>query len=120
MDNLPPLPVHLTEPAMLNGYRAALVKKMGEVSQELERLLREEKGTLANLPVPGIGGGSDQEDPIDRLRKYLELLKERVGHINKADGLYGRCIHCQRGLSEPELNEVPWADTCRECAAKGL
>ena len=56
---------------------------------------------------------------IDRLRKYLELLKQRVAQINKKTGMYGRCIHCRTGLSEPELTELPWADTCRSCASKG-
>jgi RNA polymerase-binding transcription factor DksA len=116
---LPPLPAFLQDTAKLNGFRAALVKKMGDVNAELERLLSNQKGTLGTMKIPGLGGASDQEDPIDRLRKYLELLKKQVAHINKKDGLYGRCEHCGAPLSEPELSELPWADACRGCAAKG-
>jgi RNA polymerase-binding transcription factor DksA len=117
---LPPLPSYLTEGTKLHAYRALLVRKMGDVNSELERLLRNEKGTLATTKVPGMGGGSDQEDPIDRLRRYQKMLKEMVGHINADDGLYGRCQHCRQALGQVELEQLPWADTCRSCAAKGL
>jgi len=115
-----PLPAHLTEPAQLQAYRAALLAKMGELSRELERLLSGEKSILATLRIPGGGGGSDQEDPIDRLRKYLEFIKSKLRHLLDDDGRYGLCEHCGAALSKPELDEMPWADTCRACAAKGL
>jgi len=114
---LPELPPHLTEKTKLHGFRTLLVRKLGEVNAELERLLSNEKATLATLKIPGLGG--DKEDPIDKLRRYQALLKEQIAHINKDDGLYGRCRHCGVPLSEPELTELPWADTCRGCAAKG-
>ncbi len=118
--SLPPLPSYLRDPAQLQRYQRAIVAKMGEVNRELSRLLESEDGSLATMKIPGLGGGSDDEDPVDRLRKYLEFLKERLRHIIDDDGMYGRCVHCGEPLTKPELDQMPWADTCRACAAKGL
>lgn len=119
MDSMPRLPSYLNDPRQVRKYQMALVAKMGEASRELERLLAGEKGTLATMKVPGLGGASDQEDPIDRIRKYIEFLKAKVKHILDDDGMYGRCEVCKTPLGKPELDEMPWADTCRDCAAKG-
>ncbi len=120
MSALPPLPEHLRDPERLMSYRQALVAKMGQVSNDLARLLAGEEGSLATMKISGLGARADDDDPEDRLRKYLELLKQHLRHLLDDDGLYGRCQHCSTAMEAAELEQMPWADTCRACAAQGL
>lgn len=114
------LPLHLRDPAQLMTYRQALIAKMGQVSNELARLMAGEEGSLAKMKLPGLGARSGDDAPEDRLRAYLELLKGQLRHILDEDGLYGCCRHCAAPLGRTELDEMAWADTCRDCAAKGV
>ncbi len=56
--------------------------------------------------------------PEEMLRRYMAVIQDRLEQIR--DGRYGKCEKCGKEIRFVELDEMPWADTCGECASKGL
>lgn len=96
--------------ADLERLRRKLLAKGQELATKLSQLL--EGQTPAGLDelaaLPG-------ERPEEKLRRYLAIIQARLGAIRA--GGYGRCERCGAELSVAELDEMPWADACRACAA---
>ena len=38
--------------------------------------------------------------------------------LDAGDDSYGRCKHCAADLGATALEQIPWADCCRDCAGK--
>jgi hypothetical protein len=87
-----------------------LLAKGSEVSEALTRILAGEKLDLERL----LGGGEPGETPAERLRRFLDLLDERIQAARH--GRYGFCDQCGSALPFAELDAVPWQRTCRRCA----
>jgi len=89
-----------------------LKQKRFEVAQKLAAVLAGQEGELRDMKLPKDEDPS--EPPAERLRRFMRLLADLHARIDAED--FGRCVHCQRALSELELRETPWADCCRACA----
>ena len=89
-----------------------LSRKGQEVAQMLAELLAgQTPAGLADVVKPG-------ETPEEKLRRFLDTIQARIKALR--DGSYGRCEVCGEELRFVELDELPWADTCGSCAARGL
>jgi hypothetical protein len=92
-----------------------LRRKLLDKGQELAQMLSD---LLAGNPPPGVAGlAKPGETPEEALRRYLGVIQQRIDAIAAGTG-YGLCERCGAPLSFAELDEMPWADTCRECASK--
>ena len=79
--------------------RECLQQKHAEVDEELTRLLafaQDETEIRARVP-------------------FFRQLEERLRAM--AEGRYGRCVRCDRGLSFSYLRDQPWVTRCQRCAA---
>jgi RNA polymerase-binding transcription factor DksA len=100
----------LSEDQLL-ALKKKLLAKGRELAEKLSALLEgKSPGGLDALDAkPG-------ETPEEKVRRYMAVIQERITAIR--NGTYGKCEHCGAELSYAELDEMPWADTCRECASK--
>lgn len=100
----------------LETLRKKVVKKMGDVSKTLEKVLAGQDVRLEDLPLPG------EPDPewtkIQRLRHYLKLLKGARDRI--FDGSIGFCLVGGEPIPKLQLMEMPWAETCQEHAGQDI
>jgi hypothetical protein len=104
-----PLPPTSEEIARL---KRVLLRKGAEINEKLTALLAGQKPALSGLPPVTRPG----ETPEERLRRFLALVDGRLRAI--AAGRYGRCERCGDGLPVTDLEQIPWLDTCRACAAQ--
>jgi len=96
--------------AQLNLLRRRLLAKGSEINERLTRLMAGENFDIGRLLEPQPG-----ETPIERLRRFLMLIDERLQAIRA--GRYGVCERCGAPMSFAALEQVPWATTCARCAA---
>jgi RNA polymerase-binding transcription factor DksA len=94
----------------LRSLRHDLLAKGAEINEKLTRLLAGESVDVDAL----VGGGAPGETPAERLRRFLDLIDERIHAI--AAGRFGHCAACGAAQSFAELHEMPWATRCRACA----
>ena len=90
----------------LDKLRKATLKKLGQVSNDLEKLLaKQNHGLLSNPDADYM--------KIIKLREFKQHLNDTLKKVFAGD--YGLCIECDTPLSVAELTEMAWADTCRGC-----
>jgi RNA polymerase-binding transcription factor DksA len=97
-------------PEQLERCRKLLLKKGAEVNEKLTRLLANEKVDIDRL----LGKGKPGETPIERLRRFLNLIDENIKKIRA--GSYGKCVSCGADLPFEHLEQIPWIDTCTSCS----
>jgi hypothetical protein len=88
--------------------RRKLLDTLGVVSGKLETLLAGQNLDLASLPLPQ--GADPSETPLERLRRFKELLQ--VTLTANVQGEHPACRVCGRPIPELALDELPWATTC--------
>ena len=61
---------------------------------------------------------------VERLSQIAahDRLQHTLAEVNRAeekvaDGTYGVCDRCGKGISKPRLQAMPWATLCIDCAA---
>ena len=110
------MPLHpdLTEDEIKRNRRLIL-RKLGQVAKRLEDVLAGQEVNLASIPL--LGQPDPEWDKIMRLRYYMKTLDAKVKAL--AAGDYGYCEACAEPIPPLELQELPWADVCSKCAAKG-
>jgi hypothetical protein len=92
--------------------KQTLLKKGQEIAEMLADVLAGNVPPgLAEVVKPG-------ETPEEKLRRFLDTIQARI--VAMREGSYGRCEICGEEIRFEELDEMPWADTCSSCAAKGL
>jgi len=94
----------------IDGLRRRLLKKGSEINEALTWLLAGEKVDVEKL----LGGGKPGETPEEKLRRFLNLIDDRIQAI--ARGQFGLCEECRGEIPFNELDEVPWQKACRHCA----
>jgi RNA polymerase-binding transcription factor DksA len=94
----------------LAGLRRRLLVKGRELAEQLAALMAglTPKATDLLEARPG-------ETPIERTRRYLDLVDGRIKAITA--GRYGTCSGCHAPIPYVRLAEVPWMDLCTSCAA---
>lgn len=95
-------------------WSRACFAKGQEVADKLARLLGNEDVELADVDL--LYGGKPGERPKERLRRFFDHLMKVARGVD-APG-FGRCDECGEPLSVGELDDMPWATTCRGCAAE--
>ncbi len=93
--------------------RAALLRRLGEVAEKIERLLAGQDVDLSDMKLPQ---EADElpEPPLERVRRFMRLLQAALARLDRGEA--GSCLRCGSPLGALELRETPWADTCRSCA----
>jgi RNA polymerase-binding transcription factor DksA len=103
---------HLT-PEELQSLRRPLLKKGAELAEILSKLLAGQQVRIDDLIAPRPG-----ETPIEKARRYLETVDKKIKSL--AAGTYGSCDQCGAPIPYVYLEQLPWMDTCRTCAARGV
>ena len=80
-----------------------------------KRLADVKAGLNINLSSMGLGGEDEDLKAEDKLRRYLDLIEDRRKALDDPDGDYGVCRKCGKGIPYHELDQMPWAEICREC-----
>jgi len=106
----------MTESSQVERWRRRTLEKLGGVCDGIARLKAGEAATLATIPVPG-GGGDAPVDPLARLEWYKDRLNATLRAL--ADGSHGRCGACGEPIPAEQLDGLPWADVCADCAGQG-
>jgi hypothetical protein len=71
------------------------------------------KPVAAKLGSMGIVGKPGMR-PEEKLRWTLDQVEGRRRLLDAGDDRFGRCDACGADLSELELEQMPWADRCRD------
>lgn len=108
----------------LDRYREILLAKrnelVGDVANMEEEALRQNSGSLSNLPQHMAEQGSDTCDQslsLDLAQVDRNLIKEIEEALKRIDdGSYGVCLRTGKRISAERLAEVPWAKYSIEAA----
>jgi RNA polymerase-binding protein DksA len=108
----------------LDRYREMLIRKrnelIGDVANMEDEALRQNSGSLSNLPQHMAEQGSDTCDQslsLDLAQVDRRLIKEIDEALKRIDdGTYGICMRTGKRISAERLNEVPWAKYTIEAA----
>ncbi|HMN41796.1 MAG TPA: TraR/DksA C4-type zinc finger protein [Phycisphaerales bacterium] len=108
----------------LDRYREILLRKrnelIGDVAHMEDEALRQNSGSLSNLPQHMAEQGSDtceQSLSLDLAQVDRRLIKEIDEAIRRIDdGTYGICLRTGKRISADRLAEVPWAKYTIEAA----
>lgn len=97
-------------------YRQRLLKKGHGIAKKLANVLAGLDVRLADLAdMRWSEPGMTKEE---KLRAQLDHINACRKALEADDGTFGTCFHCKEDISEPELDEMPWVDECRNCAGK--
>jgi RNA polymerase-binding transcription factor DksA len=97
-----------------NDLRLQRINQKGwEVAQKLQSLKAGQDVSFAQLGKLFADG--PRETPEERLRRYLDQINRARTRLQ--DGTYGHCSGCGKALAIPQLDEMPWVEYCRACAA---
>ncbi len=98
----------------------------GDVNQMtgavLEKNLQQANGDISSMPSHMADIGTDNFDREFTLSlmankgQILEQIEKALERIE--EGNYGVCENCNRIISVPRLNAIPYAILCIECAAQ--
>ena len=100
-------------PEQRDILKRALLKKGGELAEQLSKLLAGESTVDVSALL---GGGKPGETPEEKLRRFMARIDAALAAL--AAGSYGSCEGCGVALGWPALQQVPWAELCPSCAAK--
>ncbi len=108
----------------LDRYREILLAKrnelIGDVAHMEEEALRQNSGSLSNLPQHMAEQGSDTCDQslsLDLAQVDRNLIKEIEEALKRIDdGSYGVCLRTGKRITAERLAEVPWAKYSIEAA----
>jgi len=107
-----------------NRYREMLLslreRARGEVNH-VAQAIQEEVTVNANTTAAPVHLADIAGEAVDADVQVLQNERGILDEINAAltrldDGIFGKCTHCGRGMSEERLKAIPYASTCVECA----
>lgn len=98
-------------------YRKKLLKKGQQIATKLAEALagldcRLEDIAPSRLSEPGM-------TKEEKLRAQLDHIEACRKALERDDGTFGTCWRCKGNISEPELDEMPWADESAYCGRLG-
>jgi DnaK suppressor protein len=107
-----------------NRYREMLLslrdRARGEVNHVVQAI-QEEVNVNANTSAAPVHLADIAVEAVDADVQVLQNERSILDEINAAiarldDGTFGKCISCERTISEERLKAIPYASTCVECA----
>ncbi len=112
-------------------FRRLLEERRAAVAEAIDRLHKENPGSLEDETGELVSGSADQHladtatETLEReIANTLEQHDERLlGAIDGAlerieDGTYGKCVNCGAQIPEERLEAMPWATLCIDCKRK--
>jgi DnaK suppressor protein len=112
-------------------FRRLLEDRRHAITEAIERLHKENAGSLEDETGELVSGSADQHladtatETLDReIANTLEQHDERLlaaidaalGRID--EGTYGKCVNCGAEIPEERLEAMPWATLCIDCKRK--
>ena len=112
-------------------FRRLLEERRQAIAEAIERLHKENSGSLEDETGELVSGSADQHladtatETLEReMANTLEEHDERLlvavdaalGRI--AAGTYGKCVNCGAHIPEERLEAMPWATLCIDCKRK--
>ena len=112
-------------------FRRLLEERRQGIADAIERLHRENSGSLEDETGELVSGSADQhladtatetlereiantlEEHDERLLVAVDAALERI-----TDGTYGKCVNCGAQILEERLEAMPWATLCIDCKRK--
>ncbi len=91
--------------------RRLVLDTLGVVSARMVRLLADQDLTLADIPLPH--EAEPGETPLERLRRFKDLLQETLDALNRGDE--PACRACGGSIPDLALDVMPWASSCGRC-----
>lgn len=102
------------DPGTLQRLRKGVMRRGQALATLLSEVLAG-KASERELDAIGLSAKPGMR-PEERLRLALDQVEARRALIDAGDDAYGRCDVCGADLGLAALDEVPWADRCREHA----
>ena len=93
-----------------------ILRKLGEVSAQLEEVLAGQEVDLISMPL--VGEPDPEWRAIIRLRQYKDHLNGMLKKFPK--GTYGICEVSGEPIPKAELSEMPWADVAAAYAEQQI
>ncbi len=115
---------------MLENTKKKLEEQKEELRSMLERFAEEDKRPEGDWDTkfPKFDGGAleeaaDEVEEFDSLRSIEHSLELKLKKTNEAldrikKSTYGRCLRCEKDISEERLEVVPEAEYCQDCNNK--
>ena len=99
------------DPEAVARVRSRLMAKGQNVASRLAEVLA---GKDINLSALG-DNNVKRLRPEERLRAFLDLINRKRQTLDNSPNDFGRCEACNADLGLVALQEMPWAERCREC-----
>ena len=97
----------------IEDLRRAVVAEMGNVAARLAALKAGQNASLATMALPG---EDEALTKLEQAQLHYDFFKDVLASFR--EGRYGLCRGCGGPITAAELKALPWADTCRRCAAR--
>ncbi|MBX3468080.1 MAG: hypothetical protein KF878_14505 [Planctomycetes bacterium] len=91
--------------------RRRVLDTLGVVSDKIAQLLAGQDLDLSQVKLPQ--DMEPGETPLERLRRYKDLLQETLATLNRGEDPV--CRGCGGAIPEAALDEMPWATACGRC-----
>lgn len=105
---------HVYTPREKQQFRTLLMAEGQKTADRLARLLAGEDLRLEDMQ--GLDLQNKGEPPKVRLRRFLDHLTATLRTVDNDE--FGRCSRCTHYIPATELGQMPWADTCLQCASR--
>jgi hypothetical protein len=96
-----------------NPRKRKTLGKLGWVCDQIADLLADQNATAADIVFPH--DAKPGETVLERFQRFKALLNETIAQLNQSEARC--CAKCNTLLPDAILDEMPWALSCRACAA---
>ncbi len=108
----------------INGYRETLLvlraRLLGEMNQMTDTVLKDVDTVRMPSDMADVGTDAfEQEITLDLLGNENEVLEQIDAALKRiANGSFGKCEECGRGIAKARLDAMPYAALCVKCASR--
>jgi len=108
----------------INGHRDTLLqlraRLLGDMNQMADTALKDTDTVRMPSDMADVGTDAfEQQLTLDLLGNEKEVLEQIEAALDRiADGSYGKCEGCGRGIAKARLDAIPYAALCVKCASQ--